>query len=233
VLQLAEKHDFWVIEDDVSRNLLPGVGPMLVALAGTARVVYVSGFSKSITPSVRVGYVVSTAPLLGEFAKTKMVMGLTTPEMMERAVYQVLRLGHHRAHLHRVQERLRQAHDELADLMEQHGFEVFFQPRAGLFLWARPAGPWRERGAVELARLALKDGIWLAPGSYFDPDQEDRGWIRFNVAYSLDPLLWRFMRRVGAGTPQNQNHGHSVQAEADAGFPAIGPRRGREKKRRP
>ena len=233
VLQLAEKHDFWVIEDDVSRNLLPGVGPMLVALAGTARVVYVSGFSKSITPSVRVGYVVSTAPLLGEFAKTKMVMGLTTPEMMERAVYQVLRLGHHRAHLHRVQERLRQAHDELADLMEQHGFEVFFQPRAGLFLWARPAGLWRERGAVELARLALKDGIWLAPGSYFDPDQEDRGWIRFNVAYSLDPLLWRFMRRVGAGTPQNQNHGHSVQAEADAGFPAIGPRRGREKKRRP
>src|SRR3546814_15542376 len=29
VLQVAERHDFRVIEDDVSRELLPGVGPML------------------------------------------------------------------------------------------------------------------------------------------------------------------------------------------------------------
>ena len=198
ILRLAEAHDFRVIEDDVSRDLLPGVGPMLAALAGAGRVVYVSGFSKSITPSVRVGYVVANAPLLAEFAKSKMAMGLTSPEMMERTVYQVLRLGRHQAHLHRVQDRLRQAHDQLCDLMEQHGFEVFTRPRAGLFLWARPSGVWREHGAVKLAELALKDGIWLAPGSYFDPRQIDEGWIRFNVAYSLNPLLWQFMRRAGA-----------------------------------
>ncbi|GAB2884305.1 aminotransferase-like domain-containing protein [Paralcaligenes ginsengisoli] len=201
VLQVAEQHDFWVIEDDVSRDLLPGVGPMLLALAGTQRVVHVSGFSKSITPSVRVGYIVSSIELLGEFAKTKMAIGLTSTEMMERTVYQVLRLGRHQAHLSKVQDRLRQAHDELCGLMERHGFEVFTQPRAGLFLWARPAaGKWREQGAAKLAELALKDGIWLAPGSYFDPDQIDSGWIRFNVAYSLSPLLWQFMRRVGAAS---------------------------------
>jgi DNA-binding transcriptional MocR family regulator len=127
-----------------------------------------------------------------------MAMGLTTPEMMERAVYQLLSLGHHHAHLRRVQDRLREAHDALCDLLERHGFEVFCRPRAGLFVWARPSGAWRERGAAKLAELALKDGIWLAPGSYFFPDQVDEGWIRFNVAYSLDPSLWRFMRRVGA-----------------------------------
>lgn len=199
VLQLAEKHDFWVIEDDVSRDLMPGLGPMLAALGGTGRVIYVSGFSKSITPSARVGYVVSSVALTGEFAKVKMAIGLTTPEMMERMVYQILRQGRHLAYLHRVQERLRQAHDELYDLLERHGFEVFARPRAGLFLWARPGGEWREKGAARLAELALKDGIWLAPGFYFDPDQMDAGWIRFNVAYSLSPALWQFMRGVGAG----------------------------------
>lgn len=198
VLQVAEKYDFRVIEDDVSRELLPGVGPMLAALAGPERVVYVSGFSKSITPSVRVGYVVAAPALLDSFAKTKMAMGLTTPEMMERVVYQLLRLGRHHLHLRRVQDRLRDAHDALCGLLEQHGFDVFCRPRAGLFLWARPAGVWRERGAARLAELALKDGIWLAPGSYFDPGQVDDGWIRFNVAYSLDPALWAFMRRAGA-----------------------------------
>jgi len=51
-------------------------------------------------------------------------------------------------------------------------------------------------GAAELAQQALQDGIWLAPGSYFDPQQADTGWLRFNVAYSAHPALWRFMRRI-------------------------------------
>ncbi|HUH60584.1 MAG TPA: PLP-dependent aminotransferase family protein [Candidimonas sp.] len=200
ILQLAERHDFWVVEDDVSRDLLPGVAPMLSALAGTDRVIYISGFSKSITPSMRVGFIASTPALIQAFAKTKMTTGLTTPEMMERTVYQVLRLGRHRLHLRRVQDRLRQAHDELCGVMDEHGFEVFARPQAGLFLWARPPhGSWREQGTLALAELALKDGIWLAPGSYFHPQNVDEGWIRFNVAYSLHPALWKFMRlRVGA-----------------------------------
>src|SRR5690606_1073136 len=144
ILQLAEQYDFRVIEDDVSRELMPQLGPMLVALAGPGRVVYVSGFSKSIMPSMRVGYIAADAGLLKQLAQTKMTMGLTTPEMMERTVYQVLRQGRHRAHLQRVQEKLRAAHDQLCALMDSHGFEVFSRPQAGLFLWARPPGPWRE-----------------------------------------------------------------------------------------
>ena len=198
VLQLAERHDFWIIEDDVSRDLLPDLGPMLAALAGSERVVYVSGFSKNIAPSVRVGYIVSNPSLLKEFARTKMTIGLTTAEIMERTVYQVLRLGRHRPYLQRVQDRLRQAHDELTELLDQFGFEVFARPRAGLFLWARPPEAGRTLGSAQLAELALKDGIWLAPGTYFYPDSSDEGWIRFNVAYSLHPSLWDFMLRIGA-----------------------------------
>jgi DNA-binding transcriptional MocR family regulator len=196
VLQLAERHDFHIIEDDVSRELLPGLGPMLAAMADTGRVIQVSGFSKSILPSMRVGYVVADAALTRAFAGTKMALGLTTPEMMERTVHQVLRQGRHRMHLQRVRERLRQAHDELCELMDEHGLDIYTRPGAGLFLWARLPGAWRDRGALHLAEQALLDGIWLAPGSYFDPEQEDTGWLRFNVAYSTHPALWKFMRKM-------------------------------------
>ncbi len=196
VLQLAERYDFRIIEDDVSRDLLPGLGPMLAAMAGAGRVIQVSGFSKSIMPSMRVGYIAADAVLTREFAKTKMALGLTTPEMMERTVHQVLRQGRHRAHLQRIQERLRQAHDELCVLMDEHGLEVCARPGAGLFLWARLPGSWRDHGAVQLAELALRDGIWLAPGAYFDPAQADTGWLRFNVAYSRHPALWTFIRKA-------------------------------------
>src|SRR3546814_3187052 len=32
VLQAAQQHDFWIIEDDISRELMPGVAPLLAAL---------------------------------------------------------------------------------------------------------------------------------------------------------------------------------------------------------
>jgi len=41
---------------------------------------------------------------------------------------------------------------------------------------------------------ALKAGIWLAPGSYFDPEGREDGWMRFNVAYARNPRLWRFFQ---------------------------------------
>lgn len=204
LLQLAERYDFWVIEDDVSRDLLGGAGPLLAAMAGTQRVIYVSGFSKSITPAIRVGYVVAGANIVPELAKTKMATGLTTPETMERTVYQVLRLGQHHKHLQRVQERLRESHDMLTDIMDRHGFEVFSRPRGGLFLWARPPAVDGVRPPAHgVAQQALKHGIWLAPASYFYPDDAapaaDPSWIRFNVAYSRHPDLWNFMQALGRG----------------------------------
>lgn len=204
VLQLAEHYDFWVIEDDVSRELLPGSGPLLAAMAGTRRVIYVSGFSKSITPALRVGYLVAAPDMVPEFAKTKMIMGLTTPETLERVAHEVLQQGQHRAHLQRVQERLCQAHDTLTDTMDRYGLDVFSRPRAGLFLWARmPEYAGQPRGATLIAQEALLHGIWLAPGAYFYPNtaqksvnmssDSDPSWIRFNVAYSLQPELWAFI----------------------------------------
>ncbi|MFY4047922.1 PLP-dependent aminotransferase family protein, partial [Achromobacter xylosoxidans] len=198
ILQLAERHGLWVVEDDISRELAPGVTPMLAALDGGRRVVYLGGYSKVISPSVRVGYVVAHRDLARDIARTKMAVGLTSPEIMERIVHQVIREGRYRAHIERTRERLAQAHATVAELMAQHGFEIYAQPRAGLFLWAKVAGQWRERGANGLAGLALKDGIWLAPGSYFEADEADTPWVRFNVAYSEAPALWRFMRNEGA-----------------------------------
>lgn len=197
LLQLAEHHDFLVVEDDVSRDLLPEPAPLLAALTGPSRVLYVSGFSKSVMPSTRVGYLACTKPLVDECARTKMSLGLTSTEIMERAVYHVLRDGRHNTYLRSIRERLRRAHDQVTAAMHGHGFEVWEEPGAGLFLWGRPPAPCPTgKNMIRLAAQALKAGIWLAPGSYFDPDGQENGWMRFNVAYSGDPRLWRFFRQA-------------------------------------
>jgi DNA-binding transcriptional MocR family regulator len=195
VLQICQRHGAWVVEDDISRELASGVAPMLAALDGGQRVVLLGGYSKTISPSVRVGYVAGHPDLVRDLARTKMATGLTSPEIMERIVHQVIREGHYRHHVSRVRERLALAHAHVGQLMAAQGFEVFVEPRAGLFLWARSPA-WRGAGANGLARRALADGIWLAPASYFAADDEDSDWVRFNVAYSESPVLWQFMRRT-------------------------------------
>jgi len=192
VLQAAQQHDFWIVEDDISRELMPGVAPLLAALDGAQRVVYLGGYSKVISPSVRVGYVAAHRDLMRDIARTKMAVGLTSPEIMERVVHQVIREGRYRAHIVRTRERLAQAHASVGQHMDELGMHVWTRPQAGLFVWASLPG--RAAGANSLAELALRDGIWLAPGSYFDPGERDVPWIRFNVAYSQGPELWRFLR---------------------------------------
>jgi DNA-binding transcriptional MocR family regulator len=198
VLRIAEQYDCWIIEDDISRELAPGVAPVLAAMDGLRRVVYLSGYSKVISPSVRVGYAIGHPDVVRDMARTKMAVGLTSPEIMERVVHQALREGRYRAHVAELHERLALAHAVVSRRLGEHGMEVFAEPRAGLFLWARLAAGHVPAGANALAERALRDGIWLAPGSYFDAAQEDIPWVRLNVAYSQDAQLWRFLR-VAAG----------------------------------
>ncbi|MCY0389810.1 PLP-dependent aminotransferase family protein [Robbsia sp. Bb-Pol-6] len=195
VLQIAEHHGMWVVEDDVSRELAPAGAPLLAALEGLRRVVYVGGFAKSITPALRCGYVVAEQAVLRELARTKMAVGLTSSDIGERIVEKVIAEGRYARHLDTITERLRQDHARVEERMDAHGIELFHRPRAGLFVWGRL--PIDAGAAAETATRALRDGIWLAPGSYFRLEDAPSAWFRFNVPYSLDDALWRFIGGLG------------------------------------
>ncbi|MFL9875871.1 aminotransferase-like domain-containing protein [Paraburkholderia megapolitana] len=194
LLQIAERHRMWVIEDDVSRELAPPGAPMFAALEGLQRVLYVGGFSKTVTPALRCGYVVAERDVLRELARTKMAVGLTSSEAIERLVDKVLVEGRYARHVEAVNERLKAAHLTVEARLDALGLEVFHRPRAGLFLWVRL--PVEAERAADIATAALADGIWLAPGSYFRPDDAQSAWFRFNAPYSTDDALWRFIERI-------------------------------------
>ncbi|MCX4162988.1 MULTISPECIES: PLP-dependent aminotransferase family protein [Paraburkholderia] len=194
LLQIAERHRMWVIEDDVSRELAPPGAPMFAALEGLQRVLYVGGFSKTVTPALRCGYVVAERDVLRELARTKMAVGLTSSEAIERMVDKVLVEGRYARHVEAVNERLKATHLTVEARLDALGLEVFHRPRAGLFLWVRL--PVEAERAADIATAALADGIWLAPGSYFRPDDAQSAWFRFNAPYSTDDALWRFIERI-------------------------------------
>jgi DNA-binding transcriptional MocR family regulator len=195
VLQIADRTGMWVVEDDISRELAPPGAACLAAMEGLQRVIYVSGFSKTITPAARVGYIAANRELIAKLALTKMVVGLTSSEITERAVANVLIEGHYDKHVAQIRERLFNAHKRVTESMRRAGLEIFCEPNAGLFLWAKL--PIKAEDSLTVTTEALEKGVWLAPGSYFRPDETLSPWFRFNAATSDVPELWKFVRGLG------------------------------------
>jgi DNA-binding transcriptional MocR family regulator len=79
----------------------------------------------------------------------------------------------------------------VAQQLEGVGFELFCEPKAGMFLWARHPD---IQNATELAYKAAEQDILLGPGHLFAPDLQPSPWCRFNVAFSEEPQVLAFLK---------------------------------------
>jgi DNA-binding transcriptional MocR family regulator len=190
VVQLAEKHDFLVVENDIYADLDPEPRPSLASLDQLNRVIYISSFSKTISPNIRVGYLAASPDLLEDLAQLKMISGLTSSEFSERLAHGALMDGRWRKHIKGVRERLAKAHEGAATRLLNIGFEIFSEPKAGIFLWAKHPG---MPSATELAYKAVEQDILLGPGNLFSPDLQPSPWMRFNVAFCDDAAVFTFL----------------------------------------
>ncbi|MCY1295473.1 HTH-type transcriptional regulator NorG [compost metagenome] len=190
LLQLAEKYDFLIVENDIYADLDPGGQLLLANLDQLARVIYIGSLSKVIAPSLRVGFIAAHSELIEELVPLKMVSCLTSSELTENLALDILLQGHHRKHVRQLRDQLRDAHEIVVRRLEKAGLELFHQPRAGLFLWARYRA---VTDATQLARRAKEAKILLFPGQLFMPDGRNVPWMRFNVAHSSDEQLYTFL----------------------------------------
>jgi DNA-binding transcriptional MocR family regulator len=192
VLQLAEKHDLTLVENDIYVDLDPYPRASLASLDQLNRVVYIGSYSKTVSPNLRVGYLIAHPDLVEDVAQLKMISGLTSSEFAERLVYGALTEGRWRKHLKGLRERLADAHERAAGQLAALGFELFAEPKAGMFLWARhPAIP----DAAEVSHRAAEHDIMLGPGHLFCAEPGPCAWMRFNVAFCGDARLFGFLRQ--------------------------------------
>lgn len=192
VLQLAEKYDVTLVENDIYSDLDPRPYPSFASLDQLNRVVYISSFSKTISPNLRVGYMAGNPELIEDLAQLKMIAGLTSAELSERIVYGALIDGRWRKHAKTLRERLTAAHEKVAARLLGLGFALFTEPKAGMFLWVRHA---QIADANTLALRATEHDILLGPGHLFSPGLEPGPWLRFNVAFCEDEAVFDFLKQ--------------------------------------
>jgi DNA-binding transcriptional MocR family regulator len=197
LLQLAERHGFTLVENDIYADMDPVSRSTLASLDQLQRVVYIGSYSKTISPNLRVGYLLARGDLIEDLAQLKMISGLTSSDIAERLTFGVVTDGRWRKHLKSLREKLAVAHRKTEKNLTGLGFELFHEPGAGMYLWARH--PDLPDGAV-LSREATPEGIMLGPGQLFLLEPHPTGWLRFNVAFSDDERIWRFLsHRIDLG----------------------------------
>jgi DNA-binding transcriptional MocR family regulator len=189
LLQLAQRHDLHIVEDDTYSHLAPAHLPRLSALDALERTVYVSGFSKILAPGWRVGYLAAPPSLIDRIVDTKLLTSLTTPALNEQALAHCLENGLLRRHAQRVAQKLDAARVRSVRQAEAAGCR-FAAPPQGLFGWV-DVGVDTER----LSNVLLDQGWLLAPGSLFHATPRPTTLMRINFATTQEPHFWRALER--------------------------------------
>jgi DNA-binding transcriptional MocR family regulator len=198
VLHLSKAYDVLVIEDDVYADMHKGPGTRLAALDDEGRVIYVGSFSKTLSSSLRVGFVVASAGLIARLAEVKMISSMGGSRFCESVLASLLATGAYRKLVQRQRQRLSVDRTAALQLLEDAEWEVFGKPCGGLFIWAR--SPMCDY--AQLRAQARRFGVLLSSPTAFSPTGAAHDWQRINVAYACDPRARRFFQATASDRPK-------------------------------
>ena len=197
IVQLSKTYDLRVIEDDVYADLHTGNGTRLAALDHEGRVIYVGSFSKTLSSSLRVGFVLAERELVMRLAEVKMISGLGCSRLAEAVLARLMATGAYRRLVQRQRQRLNADRAAALQALEDADWEVFGKPVGGLFIWARA----RLKDQALVRRQAQRCGLELSAADAFSPSGEAGDWQRINVACACDPRARQFFRNTCADRP--------------------------------
>lgn len=186
LLQLAAEHDVLVIEDDVYADFHSGPGVRLAAL--DSKVIYLGSYSKTLSSSLRVGFVAADADVVMRLAEVKMISSMGVSGFGEAVLACLLANGAYNKLVLRQRQRLNRERRAALQLLDDAQWEVFAKPAGGLFIWARsPMSDLRE-----LQVRARRLGVELSSPAAFSASGECHDWLRINVACASDPRARSF-----------------------------------------
>ncbi|CCD92509.1 putative transcriptional regulatory protein (GntR family, N-term) with a PLP-dependent aminotransferase domain (C-term) [Bradyrhizobium sp. ORS 375] len=194
LLNAAAAHDMIIIEDDIYGDFEPEPSPRLAALDGLTRVILIGSFSKTLSASIRCGYIAARADWIEPLIDLQIATGFGGPgQFAAETLTQVLTGGSYRKHVEELRARLARARPRVAARLQRLGITPWLMPRGGFHLWCRlPDGC----TAIAVAQAALADDVVLAPGDVFSAAQSAATMMRFNVAHCDDQRVMAALERA-------------------------------------
>ena len=198
LLALAARFQVPIVEDSPYAELrFEGEGlPALKTMDPEGLVVYLSTFSKILSPGLRVAWMTAPGPILEKYVLAKQGTDLNTSTFTQLMLAAYLETGRLDGHIERVRAECRRRRDAMVGAIarELPGVE-FTRPLGGMFLWVTlPHG----LSARDLLPLAVARGVAFPPGGSFFPNGGHENTLRLAYSDSPEPRIAEGIRRLGA-----------------------------------
>lgn len=199
LLELASEFDTLVIEDNPYREMrfLGSAPPPITALDPEGRTLYLSTFSKTLAPGLRIGWMAGPQPLISRCVTAKQAMDLCGPALTQAIVAVLLARGTLLERLPTVVGLYHRKRDVMLDALAREMPEgvSWTRPEGGLFLWVRlPEG--MDAGAM--LKVAIEEeAVAYVPGQPFHADGSGQNTLRLNFSYPSEAQITEGIARLG------------------------------------
>lgn len=198
LLELARAYRTLVVEDNPYRELrYEGTAPPpIAALDRDGRVIYLSTFSKTLCPGLRIAWAVASEEIIRQFVTAKQGMDLCCPALTQAMAAEYCAQGHIYARIPQIVALYRRKRDVMLAALarDMPAGVTWTRPQGGVFLWVRlPEGMDTET----LLPVAVEEaGVAYVVGSGFHADGGGRNAMRLNFSFPSEADIEEGIRRL-------------------------------------
>jgi len=186
IMELAQKYDFYIIEDDYLSELIYDKSVDYIPfkwLDKNDRVVYIKSFSKIFLPGIRIGYIVSPKIFKESIQNSKINTDIATSSLMQRALEMYLAEGQWKENISSLSIEYRKRYKLMTELIDRElkGRVSYHKPGGGLSFYLTL----RDEHITSrlLFRRLIKKGVYITPGVLFFRNMKD-GNKTFRIGFS-------------------------------------------------
>jgi 2-aminoadipate transaminase len=160
-------------------------------------VVYLSTFSKTLSPGIRLGWIVAPENVVTRLVQAKQGADLHTGTFVQYVAHDIAERGILKRHVQRIRAVYKERRDIMLAAMEEYfpPGVTWTRPRGGLFLWVRMPD---HVNSEELLQVAVEEKVAFVPGPAFYPDGQDgRCCMRLNFSNAQPAMIQEGIKRLG------------------------------------
>ncbi|MCP5095580.1 MAG: PLP-dependent aminotransferase family protein [Chloroflexi bacterium] len=159
-------------------------------------VIYLSTFSKTLAPGLRLGWIVAPESVVQQCVTAKQGMDLHTSTFAQMVAYEVAKDGFIQQHVRTIREVYQERRDVMIAAMEEHfPYGVrWTHPQGGLFLWVTVPD---YVDTMPLLKTAVSNNVAFVPGAAFYPDGTGQNTMRLNFSNAKPDDIREGIARLG------------------------------------
>ncbi|MEH7225452.1 PLP-dependent aminotransferase family protein [Bacillus sp. JJ1566] len=199
LLELAYEYNTLILEDDPYGEIQFNENDQYIPIAAMdkqkSHVVYTGTFSKTVVPSLRIGWVTGPDDVLKYLSQIKEAADLMSSPLNQQALYYLMKNMDLDAHIRMLRKNYAQHMNIMQDYLKtlDPNLVTWVEPKGGMFIWVKVH---EGINTLELLSEVLEHGVAYVPGSPFYVEDPQQNTLRLNFTHSSPEQISIGMERL-------------------------------------